>query len=110
MIFKLNLSWIVLLALAATVSAAETTPAPANANGYRNVAFFSERGVQVAVSSRSFRNGAMIHDANACPLNRPFVPARPSSNCWISSEYEHLPQWVWFHFPGPRRIDKVVLY
>ena len=110
MIFKLNLSWIVLLALAATVSAAETTPAPANANGYRNVAFFSEPGVQVAVSSRSFRTGAMVHDTNACPLNRPFVPARPSSNCWISSEYEHLPQWVWFHFPGLRRIDKVVLY
>ncbi|HXC35136.1 MAG TPA: hypothetical protein VNV43_04635, partial [Candidatus Acidoferrales bacterium] len=22
----------------------------------------------------------------------------------------HLPQWVWFHFPGPRKIDKVVVY
>lgn len=81
-----------------------------NAGDYRNVAFWTEPGVQLALSSRSFRQGAMVHEDSVCPLNRPFVPAAPSSNCWRSSECEHLPQWVWFHFPGPRRIDKVVLY
>ena len=80
------------------------------AGGYRNVAFWSEPGVQVEVSSHSFRNGAMKAEGNACPLNRPFIPGQPDSRCWISSEYEHLPQWVWIHFPNPRRIDKVVLY
>lgn len=104
-----------LLTVAGVVKAQVYTPKgsttdPANTADYRNVAFFSEPGVQVAVSSHSFRNGAMVHDTNGCPLNRPFVPAGPASNCWISSEYEHLPQWVWFHFPGPRQIDKVVLY
>jgi len=80
------------------------------AGDYRNVAFWSEPGVQIAVSSHSFRNGAMIREGSVCPLNRPFVPREPASNCWVSSEYEHLPQWVWFHFPEPRRIDKVVVY
>lgn len=80
------------------------------ATGYRNVASWTEPGVQIAVSSRSFRSGAMIHDQDPCPLNRPFVPGEPTSRCWISSEYEHLPQWVWIRFPGPRRIDKIVLY
>jgi hypothetical protein len=81
----------------------------ASASGYRNVAFWNEPGVQVAVSSHSFRNGGMTGAESVCPLNRPVVPAAPASHCWISSEYEHLPQWVWIHFPGPRRIDKVVL-
>ncbi len=80
-----------------------------NLDGYRNVAYWTEPGVQVAVSSHSFRSGPMIH-SSICPINRPFVPADAASNYWVSSEYEHLPQWVWFHFPGPRRIDKVVLY
>jgi hypothetical protein len=80
------------------------------ANGYRNVAFWNEPGVQIAVSSHSFRNGGMIRDESACPLNRPFVTGAPDAHCWISSEYEHLPQWVWIHFSSPRRIDKVVLY
>ena len=87
----------------------ETAASTTNTSGYRNVAFWSEPGVQIAVSSHSFRNGAMVH-SSICPLNRPFIPGGPSSNCWMSSEYEHLPQWVWFHFSGPRRIDKVVLY
>jgi hypothetical protein len=77
---------------------------------YRNVAFWSEAGVQITVSSHSFRNGAMVREGSICPLNRPFVPREPASNCWVSSEYEHLPQWVWIHFPEPRRIDKVVLH
>jgi hypothetical protein len=47
---------------------------------------------------------------SVCPLNRPFASGETNSNCWISSEYEHLPQWVWIHFPSPRRIDKLVLY
>ncbi len=79
--------------------------------GYRNVAFWTEPGVQIVVSSHSYRkNGAMIQDGDVCPLNRPFTPGEPASRCWFSSENEHLPQWVWFHFPGPRKIDKVVLY
>ena len=77
--------------------------------GYRNVAFWKEPGVQVEVSSHSFRSGGMTRDESLCPLNRPFVPG-DASHCWSSSEYEHLPQWVWIHFPGPRQIDKVVLY
>jgi hypothetical protein len=80
------------------------------AGGYRNVAFWNEAGVQIEVSSHSFRNGAMKPEGSVCPLNRPFVSGASNSPCWISSEYEHLPQWVWIHFPSPRRIDKVVLY
>ena len=56
------------------------------------------------------RSGGMTRDESVCPLNRPFVPSQSASSCWVSSEYEHLPQWVWIHFPSPRRIDKVVLY
>jgi hypothetical protein len=82
--------------------------APAT-EAYRNVALCSEPGVQIAVSSHSFRNGPMAREGNPCPLNRPFSTGGQATNCWISSEYEHLPQWVWIHFPGPRRIDKVVL-
>ncbi|HEV2327837.1 MAG TPA: hypothetical protein VGY56_03505 [Verrucomicrobiae bacterium] len=79
--------------------------------GYRNVAFWAEAGAQIAVSSHSYRNnGAMTHDGDPCPLNRPFIPGEPASRCWFSSENEHLPQWVWLHFPGSRKIDKVVLY
>jgi hypothetical protein len=80
------------------------------AGDYRNVAFWTEPGVQIEVSSHSFRNGAMVRQGSVCPLNRPFVFGQPDSKCWISSEYEYLPQWVWVHFPSPRRIDKVVLH
>jgi hypothetical protein len=52
----------------------------------------------------------MMKQNSVCPLNRPFDPGEPESHCWITSMYEHLPQWVWVHFPGPRQIDKVVLY
>ncbi len=93
-------------------SSAMKTPALTNgvATGYRNVASWTEPGVQIAVSSHSYRSGGMTRDESVCPLNRPFVPGQSASSCWVSSEYEHLPQWVRVHFPSPRRIDKVVLY
>jgi len=85
-------------------------PTDTGASDYRNVAFWTEPGVQIEVSSHSFRSGGMVREGSACPLNRPFVSGVTNSLCWISSQYEHLPQWVWIHFPGPRRIDKVVLH
>lgn len=105
---------IVFLALAifADIGWAQADDLPnTNASGYRNVAFWTEPGVRIVVSSHSYRNnGAMTHDGDICPLNRPFTPEEPASRCWFTSENEHLPQWVWIHFPGPRKIDKVVLY
>lgn len=89
---------------------AQVTNLTNSANGYRNVAFWTEPGVRIAVSSQSFRLGAMRKLGDVCPLNRPFKPGEPASQCWITSRYQHLPQWVWIHFDGPRRIDKVVLY
>ena len=99
-----------LLPVAGVAQTQVTNLTNVGAGDYRNVAFWNEPGVQVEVSSHSFRNGAMKNPGSVCPLNQPFVPGGPVSNCWISSECEHLPQWVWIHFPGPRRIDKVVLY
>jgi len=99
-----------LLTWAGAARAQVTNATNGDASGYRNVAFWSEPGVRIEVSSHSFRNGAMKNEGSLCPLNRPFVTGETNSPCWISSEYEHLPQWVWIHFPGPRRIDKVVLY
>jgi hypothetical protein len=98
------------LTLAGTTLAQFADLTNTGVGAYRNVAFWSEPGVQVAVSSHSFRNGGMVHEENACPLNRPFVTPGSASNYWITSEYEHLPQWAWFHFSGPRRIDQVVIY
>lgn len=102
-----------ILAAFATMAGFGRVPA-ANAtdvgpSSYRNVAFWDEPGVQVDVSSHSFRSGGMVREGSPCPLNRPFDSRQSGSNCWISSQYEHLPQWVWIHFPGPRRIDKVIL-
>lgn len=97
--------------LLALIVSAKSAAAPAKgADEYRNVASGSESGVQIAVSSHNFRSGAMVREGSVCPLNQPFAPGGPASNCWVSSGYEHLPQWVWIHFPSPRRIDKVVLY
>ena len=108
---KFLVSGLAVPALAAISSAAGMpVPDAGSASGYRDVAFCSEPGVQVAVSSHSFRNGPMAKDENACPLNRPIVGGETVSNFWVSSEYEHLPQWIWIHFPGPRQIDKVVLH
>jgi len=99
-----------LLTTAGAVRAQVANMTNADAGGYRNVAFWSEPGVQIDVSSHSFRSGGMKVEGSICPLNRPFVSSESVSNGWISSQYEHLPQWVWIHFSGPRRIDKVVLY
>ena len=99
----------VLLTMAGIARAQVADTTNAAPGGYRNVAFWEEPGVRIAVSSHSFRNGGMIHDDSVCPLNRPYVSGESGSNSWISSQYEHLPQWVWLHFPAPRRIDKVVL-
>ncbi|HTV43048.1 MAG TPA: hypothetical protein VMF08_20960 [Candidatus Sulfotelmatobacter sp.] len=104
---------VVILASLITAGAAQAQTddlANTNAVGYRNVAFWTEPGVSIAVSSRSFRNGAMVHDGSLCPLNRPFDPGEPPSRWWITSEYDQMPQWVWIRFSGPRKIDKVVLY
>ena len=101
---------LVFLTMAGIARAQVANPTNAGTGGYRNVAFWEEPGVRIAASSHSFRNGGMIHDDSVCPLNRPYVSGESGSNSWISSQYEHLPQWVWIHFPGPRRIDKVVLH
>ena len=97
-------------ALAESTTTDSTGPTNPGGGGYRNVAFWTEPGVQIAVSSHSYRSGGMTRDESACPLNRPFVASQSATNCWVSSEYEHVPQWVWIHFPSPRRIDKLVLY
>ena len=76
------------------------------ASGYRNVAFWREPGVQVEYSSSLFR-GRKPEEQIPCPVNR--GADAPRSCHWESNEYQHLPQWVWVHFAGPRRIDKVVL-
>ena len=100
---------LVFFMMAGVVRAQVADTTNAGASGYRNVAFWNEPGVQIAVSSHSFRNGGMIGDNSVCPLNRPYISGGSGSNCWISSQYEHLPQWAWIHFSRPRRIDKVVL-
>ena len=92
------------------VRAQATDPADIGDGHYRNVASGDESGVRIDVSSHSFRKGAMKNEGSICPLNQPLVPSMTDTNCWISSEYEHLPQWVWIQFPGPRRINKVVLH
>lgn len=80
------------------------------ATGYRNVAFSGEPGVQVVVSSTQFRRAKGGGYQDACPVNRGLpAPGAPDACDWISNPSQHLPQWVWIHFPGPRRIDKVVL-
>jgi hypothetical protein len=80
------------------------------AAGYRNVAFAGEPGVQVVVSSTQFRRKKGGGYLDACPLNQGLPTAGAPDACdWISNPSQHLPQWVWIHFAGPRRIDKVVL-
>ena len=80
------------------------------AAGYRNVAFAGEPGVQVVVSSTQFRRKKGGGYLDACPVNQGLPAAGAPDACdWISNPSQHLPQWVWIHFPEPRRIDKVVL-
>ena len=79
-----------------------------NATGYRDLAFWREPGVRVEVSSFEFRS-KKAEEQRPCPINRGLSSA--SAACaWSSNELQHLPQWVWIHFPGPRRIDKIVLH
>ena len=79
--------------------------------GYHNVASWREKGVKVIVSSRDFRNGLLTDKRGVNRLiSGEFRPGEASSMYWISNPYQRLPQWVWIHFPGPRRINKVVLY
>jgi hypothetical protein len=78
-------------------------------NGYRDVAFWREPGVQIAYSSFLFRS-RKAEEQIPCPVNHGPDASDALGPChWKSNEFQHLPQWVWVHFPGPRRIDKVVL-
>jgi hypothetical protein len=79
-------------------------------NGYRDVAFWNEPGVQVEYSSFLFRS-KKAEEQIPCPVNHGPAAADAMGPChWQSNQFQHLPQWVWVHFAGPRRIDKVVLY
>ncbi len=82
-----------------------------SATGYRNVASWREPGVRIVVSSHDFRGGRKAGQQSPCMLNHGLsVPGESASCNWISNRSQYLPQWVWIHFSGPRRIDKVVLY
>ena len=78
--------------------------------GYRDVAFWQEPGVKVEYSSFLFRS-KKAEEQIPCPVNRGTDAADALGPChWQSNVFQHLPQWVWVHFAGPRRIDKVVLH
>ncbi len=77
---------------------------------YRDVAFWQEPGVQVEYSSFLFRS-KKAEEQIPCPVNLGMDAADALGSChWQSNVFQHLPQWVWVHFAGPRRIDKVVLH
>ena len=77
---------------------------------YRDVAFEREPGTQVEYSSFNFRS-KKAEEQIPCPVNHGADAADALGPChWQSNQLQHLPQWVWFHFAGPRRIDKVVLH
>lgn len=78
--------------------------------GYRDVASWREPGVQIEYSSFLFRSNR-AEDQVPCPANHGLDTSNAIGACtWKSNEYQHLPQWVWVHFVGLRRIDKVVLH
>lgn len=78
--------------------------------GYRDVAFWQEPGVKVEYSSFLFRS-KKADEQIPCPVNRGKDASDALGPChWQSNVFQHLPQWVWVHFRGPRRIDKVVLH
>ena len=83
---------------------------PYSASGYRDIAFWREPGIQIIVSSHRFRGGRKTEQLGPCSLNHGLITSVSSSCDWISNQFQHLPQWVWVHFAGPRRIDKVVLH
>ena len=79
-------------------------------SGYRDVAFWREPGVQLEYSSFLFRS-KKAEEQNPCPVNHGVDAIDALGPChWQSNQFQHLPQWVWVHFAGPRRIDKVVLH
>ena len=79
-------------------------------NGDRDVAFWREPGVQVEVSSFLFRS-KKAEEQIPCPVNRGADAADALGPChWQSNQFQHLPQWVWVHFAGQRRMDKVVVH
>ena len=79
-------------------------------SGYRDVAFWREPGVQVEYSSFLFRS-KKAEEQVPCPVNHGPDATDALGPCqWQSNQFQHLPQWVWVHFAGERRIDKVVLH
>lgn len=85
---------------------------PYKSTGWRNVAFWREKGVRIQTSN--LRSGQILGSKDSPHrLNdgRKFTPgADASSLCWSSDPYHHLPCWIWIGFGGPRRISRVVLY
>ena len=80
-----------------------------SAKGYRDVALWREPGVQVEYSSFLFRS-KKADEQVPCPVNHGADASDALGPChWESNIFQHLPQWVWVHFAGPRLIDKVVL-
>ena len=98
----------------ATVGLACVMPCQAgesqSTHGYRDVAFWQEPGVKVEYSSFLFRS-RKAEEQLPCPVNRGTDASDALGPChWQSNQFQHLPQWVWVHFAGPRQIDKVVLH
>jgi hypothetical protein len=79
-------------------------------SGYRDMASAREQGTQVEYSSFQFRS-KKAEEQIPCPVNRGADAFDALGPChWQSNQFQHLPQWVWVHFEGPRRIDKIVLH
>lgn len=80
-----------------------------SANNYRDVASSREPGVKIAYSSFVFRS-RKADEQLPCPVNHGANASDALGPChWQSNPFQHLPQWVWVHLAGSRRIDKVVL-
>ncbi len=76
---------------------------------YQDLALSREPGTQVEYSSFTFRS-KKAEEQIPCPVNHGADAYDALGPChWQSNQFQHLPQWVWVHFAGPRRIDKVVL-
>jgi len=76
---------------------------------YRDMASSREPGTQVEYSSFQFRS-KKAEEQIPCPVNHGADAFDALGPChWQSNQFQHLPQWVWVHFAGPRWIDKVVL-
>ena len=76
----------------------------------RDVASWREPGTQVEYSSFIFRS-KKAEEQIPCPVNHGTDAADALGPChWESNQLQHLPQWVWLHFAGRRRIDHVVLH